>query len=152
MLASVLAVSAVIAVCGYLKLLSDSLKSSRYVRPEPFPTDDALIRDGETWTEIDMLRGTAVAEPTGKRYLVLGGSGNVGSACVKLLHDRGEQHIFVSDVMPLPDILAGLKVTFIKCDISSQSSVQAVFAEAKPDVCVQYLLTTMRLFCILSNV
>ena len=79
---------------------------------------------GAAWRDVDVLKkasaGTySIAEATGRRYLVTGASGNLGTFVVELLHRRGERHIYCMDISPLPKTLTSFEgVHFVKCDIT----------------------------------
>lgn len=124
----------------YLCRLNALLVQTRYKNRTPFPADEDILRDGSTYKSINMFAGTEIAEPTQKRYLILGGAGSVGAACVKLLVDRGEKHIVAADVGKLPrflnDVLAENKdaFIFIKLNIVDKKAVNEAFAKYQPDV------------------
>ena len=135
-----MAVAAVAALSIYCYLVGLRLEASRYKRRTPFPTDEELLADGAAWRDVDVLKkasaGTySIAEATGRRYLVTGASGNLGTFVVELLHRRGERHIYCMDISPLPKTLTSFEgVHFVKCDITDAKAVHALFAEIKPDV------------------
>ena len=140
MLLTIVALAPVALTYVYLRRLKALLVQTRYKHRKPFSSDEDILRDGSTYKSIDMFAGTEIAEPTQKRYLILGGAGSVGAACVKLLVDRGEKHIVAADVGKLPrfldDVLAENKdaFTFIKLDIVDKKAVNEAFAKYQPDV------------------
>ena len=128
----------------YVFLVAKRLDQSRHVRTTPFPSKEELLQDSENWAAIDMLDDARINQPTGKRYLVTGASGNLGVYMVQILARRGEQHVYCLDILPLPLLLQGYKgVHFIKCDITSAASVNAAFDVARPDV-VFHLCSAIR--------
>lgn len=132
----VCAISATV-LAVYCYLLSRRLDASRHVRPaeRPFPSDEELLRSSEDWRDIDVLRGTPVNQPTGRRYLLTGACGNFGPYLTKLLHQRGEREIYLLDLQPPAPWIAALKgVHYINCDITSYESVRAAFQQSNPDV------------------
>lgn len=74
-------------------------------------------------------------EATSEQYLVLGGSGFLGSHIVEALVARGEKNVIVYDMsMPLEgDAFDG--VTYIKGDVSDEEHLYEVLQEVRyPDI------------------
>ena len=63
---------------------------------------------------------------TGKRILVLGASGGIGSCCVRQLYDKGAT-VLAADLSPNEKIAA---VPFSHCDVSDANSVDDLFSLA----------------------
>nr|ABR17812.1 unknown [Picea sitchensis] len=125
--------------CAYAFALSRRLGRSRFVphkhRSRPFPSEEKLLQESSNWRQIDVLEGSGVEEPTGKRYLVTGASGSFGVWLVQILQRRGERHIYCLDLAPLPSLVSGLEgVHYFKCNITSKDEVKAAFEIAQPDV------------------
>lgn len=64
---------------------------------------------------------------TGKRILVLGASGGIGSCCVRQLYDKGAT-VLAADLSPNEENAA---VPFLHCDVSDANSVDDLFSLAK---------------------
>ncbi|KAN0125495.1 hypothetical protein V8E53_015465 [Lactarius tabidus] len=89
--------------------------------------------DRVSYADIDMLNAIP-HEPTHAGYVIIGGSGFVGSYIVRLLVSRGETNVRVLDIVPPhKDILASHPVvTYTKVDITSPSSVHAALVAPFP--------------------
>ena len=122
-------------VLAYAILIARRLNQSRYLRTTPFPSHEELLEASENWAAIDVLDDERIKHSTGKRYLVTGASGQLGSCMVELLARRGEQYIYCLDATPLPLNLQNRDgVHHIKTDIRSSEEVNAAIEKARPDV------------------
>lgn len=124
-----------IASAIYAVLIARRLDQSRHKRTTPFPSDEELLKDGDSWRDIDALDDDKIRNPTGKRYLVTGGFGQLGVYVVDLLWRRGERAIYVLDVSAPPLAMRDREgLHWIRCDITSRGAVDAAFQQARPDV------------------
>mmetsp|Transcript_29303 Transcript_29303/g.67219 ORF Transcript_29303/g.67219 Transcript_29303/m.67219 type:complete len:358 (-) Transcript_29303:257-1330(-) len=94
------------------------------LRPDAVPTVRAPP-SGTDYTQRPGLSGMMplYAPVTGKRYLVVGGSGSVGLRILEALVERGEKHVTSYDVAPPRRRLAG--ATFLLGDVTDYAAVRA---------------------------
>lgn len=81
-------------------------------RPEPY------CSDVESYESFDLT--LILGDKTGKKYAVIGGSGQVGKAIVRLLQARGE-NVRVVDVAPP----SNLEAEFVKGDMTNADSISS---------------------------
>lgn len=107
----------------YLRLVSQSLTGPNN-RNEVL-TDEELKSRRNAWKGINMLNSIPNVA-TGEGYVVIGGSGMVGSAIVELLLLRKEKNIRIIDIMPprSRELSQHPSVTFLKADITSSASLR----------------------------
>ncbi|KAH9049858.1 NAD-P-binding protein [Lactarius hengduanensis] len=89
--------------------------------------------DSVSYANVDMLNAIP-REPTHAGYVVVGGSGFVGSYIVRLLVLRGETNVRVLDIVPPHEdfLTSHPAVTYTKVDITSPSSVHAALVAPFP--------------------
>ncbi|EJD34896.1 NAD(P)-binding protein [Auricularia subglabra TFB-10046 SS5] len=116
----------------YLRLLARRLRG-----PHPGSLAQRSLSVEElnavSYDDIDIL-ACLDKEPTGRKYLVVGGSGFVGSYIVRLLLKRGERDVQILDRVAPPEDLAA--VSFSAVDITSERAVHAAFAGIAPDIVI----------------
>ncbi|KAG5638164.1 hypothetical protein H0H81_001460 [Sphagnurus paluster] len=106
----------------YVYNLSIRLGGPR-VRSKPPYTLESL--EQTTYDDIDMLKSIPT-NPTSLGYVVIGGSGFLGTYIVRLLILRGETNIRIVDLNPPSEKIASHPaVSFVKADITSLESVRA---------------------------
>ncbi|KAI0250751.1 hypothetical protein BJV78DRAFT_1127403 [Lactifluus subvellereus] len=85
-----------------------------------------------SYADVDMFNAIP-REPTHAGYVVIGGSGFVGSYIARLLILRGETNVRVLDLAPPPqDLASHPAVTYTKVDVTSLPSLRAALREPFP--------------------
>jgi nucleoside-diphosphate-sugar epimerase len=111
-----------LAICTYFYFLDQRLRnpSPKTRASSPLPPLEELKRT--EYESIDMLK--AVPKASGDNYIVIGGSGIVGSALVRLLLLRKDTNIRIVDISPPPpDLVQGGGVEYVRTDISRADHV-----------------------------
>jgi nucleoside-diphosphate-sugar epimerase len=122
-------------IVWYFKRLNASIQEPhRAIAPhvEPRPSDAELL--AVEYKSIDDCKGLPSVQDT--NYIVVGGSGSVGSALVEILHKHGARSIRILDIQDLPEELKGLEgVEFVKTDIRDAKAVEQAFKRpfSQPD-------------------
>lgn len=112
-------------------------------------SDEELAASRESWRKIDMLKAIP-SRCTCEGYVVIGGSGFVGSYIVQLLLLRKETSIRIIDANPpAAAVLSNPSVSFVKVDITSRQALrealQAPFAlTGKPANVVYHTAAVIR--------
>ena len=89
-------------------------------------------------------------------WIVTGGAGFIGSNFVRRARAAGRARLVVFDKLTyaghlesLEGVLDGVEVRFVQGDIADREAVRAVFAEARPDVVVNF--AALQVMLIASN-
>ncbi|KAJ8508388.1 hypothetical protein ONZ45_g9333 [Pleurotus djamor] len=118
--------------------------------PRPDASEDALAQ--VSYGEVKMrLRNGIPMEMTSKGYVVIGGSGFLGSHIVELLLLRGETKIrIIGRQQPPPELSSRLGVTWLKADITNAQEIKdailAPFPSGEQAQVIYHTAATIRFF------
>ncbi|KAJ8497202.1 hypothetical protein ONZ45_g12166 [Pleurotus djamor] len=116
----------------------------------PDASENALSQ--VSYGDVDVrLRASIPMEKTSKAYIVIGGSGFLGSHIVKLLQLRGEPHIrIIGRHEPPPDLGSRLGVTWLQADITNAQKIRdailAPFPSKKQAQVIYLVAAAIRVF------